>query len=204
MNGLNDFAVTGLPVHGRPADARSTTAGKTVQYAPITTSGLVLAYKMFDQDPAHGSPGAQVTDLKLTPQLVAQIFTGQLTQLARSIRTSTRSTRATCFPPTVRPLVRGDHSVANLEFTSWLTAEGGSGLPADWPGASASTTRSNYLTQNSGIVGGDALADAIADPSSVRTTTTTSASATSASSTPARPPTTACRWPRSRTPPASS
>ncbi len=78
-----------------------------------------------------------------------------------------RSTRATCFPPTVRPLVRGDHSAANLEFTSWLTAQGGSGLPSDWPGAGVDYPL-NYLTQDSGIVGGDALADAIADPSSVQ------------------------------------
>ena len=67
----------------------------------------------------------------------------------------------------MRPLVRGDHSAANLEFTSWLTADGGSGLPADWPGLGVDYPL-NYLTQNSGIVGGDALADAIADPSSVQ------------------------------------
>ncbi len=162
INGLNDFAVTAVPF----TDAEQSELAKKhreVKYAPVTSSGLVLAYKIFSQ--GNGAPGAQVTDLRLTPQLAAQIFTGQLTNW----QTSTDMTALNPgdrFPPTVRPLVRGDHSIANLEFTSWLTDAGGAGLPSGWPGAS-DTFPISYLTQNAAIVGGDALADAIADPFSV-------------------------------------
>ena len=63
----------------------------------------------------------------------------------------------------MRALVRGDHSSANLEFTSWLSAAGGTALPGDWPGPGEDYPL-KYLVQDSGIVGGDKLADAIADP----------------------------------------
>ena len=165
VKGLNDFAVTGLPFTADQQTAL-TAAGKIVKYAPITTSGLVVAYKIFNQDPEHGSPGSQVSNLRLTPQLVAKIFTGQISNWHADAEINALNP-GHVFPPTVRPLVRGDHSAANLEFTSWLTAQGGSGLPSDWPGAGVDYPL-NYLTQDSGIVGGDALADAIADPSSVQ------------------------------------
>jgi phosphate transport system substrate-binding protein len=164
-NGLSDFAVTGQPL---TADEQKTlkAAGTTVAYAPLTTSSLVLAYKVFDQNPAQAAPGSQVTDLKLTPELVAQIFTGQITNWHIDAELNDLNP-GHVFPPLVRPLVRGDHSDANLEFTQWLTAVGGSGLPSDWPGAGEDYPL-NYLTPNSGIVGGDALAQAIADPASVQ------------------------------------
>ena len=162
IHGLNDFAVTAAPFSA--AEQKQLNAkGKSISYAPVTSSGLVLAYKIFSQ--GNGSPGSQVTDLRLTPEIAARVFTGQLTnwQTDAAVTELNPNDR---FPPTVRPLVRGDHSVANLEFTSWLTAAAGSGLPPDWPGAS-DTFPISYLTQNAAIVGGDALADAIADPLSV-------------------------------------
>ena len=99
INGLNDFAVTAVPF----TDAEQSELAKKhreVKYAPVTSSGLVLAYKIFSQ--GNGAPGAQVTDLRLTPQLAAQIFTGQLTNW----QTSTDMTALNPgdrFPPTVRP-----------------------------------------------------------------------------------------------------
>ncbi len=161
VSGLNDFAVTSLPFSSDQV-AQLKHAGRTFTYAPLTTSGLVLAYKVFDQDAAHSEPGAQVTDLKLTPELVTRIFTGQLTNWHVDSEINALNP-GHVFPPAVRPLVRGDHSAANLLFTSWLTADGGSALPSDWPGASADYPL-KYLVQDSGIVGGDKLADAIADP----------------------------------------
>ncbi|MFI5049808.1 MAG: substrate-binding domain-containing protein, partial [Gaiellales bacterium] len=161
VNGLNDFAVTATPFTDDQKTALDK-AGRTFQYAPLTTSGLVLAYKVFDQDAAHAEPGAQVTDLKLTPELAARIFTGQLTNWHVDSEINALNP-GHVFPPSVRALVRGDHSAANLEFTSWLSAAGGSALPTDWPGPGEDYPL-KYLVQDSGIVGGDKLADAIADP----------------------------------------
>lgn len=161
VKGLNDFAVTGVPL-AAPQLHQLAQAGHHFKYAPLTASGLVLAYKVFDQDPARAEPGAQVTNLKLTPQLVAQIFTGQLTNWHLDA-TLNALNPGHDFPPTVWPLVRGDHSVANMEFTSWLSATAGSALPTGWEGPSF-TYPLNYISQTGAIVGGDRLAQSIADP----------------------------------------
>jgi len=163
INGLNDFAVTGDPFSADELK-QVKAKGKTFAYAPITSSALVLAYKIFDQNAAASEPGAQVTDLKLTPQLVAQIFTGQIQNWHSNTDINTLNP-GHVFPPAIWPLVRGDHSAANYEFTSWLSATAGSALPAGWPGPSYDYPLS-YLTQNAAIVGGESLADAIADPNS--------------------------------------
>ncbi len=73
----------------------------------------MLAYKIFDQDPAQAEPGAQVTNLKLTPQLVAQIFTGSIPNWEVNAQITDLNPRH-IFPPTILPLVRGDHSDAKL------------------------------------------------------------------------------------------
>ena len=98
VNGLNDFAVTGHAVH-RDQKTALDKAGRTFQYAPLTTSGLVLAYKVFDQDAAHAEPGAQVTDLKLTPAAGGQASSPARSPTGTSTRRSTSSTPGHVFPP---------------------------------------------------------------------------------------------------------
>ncbi|MGN6377648.1 MAG: PstS family phosphate ABC transporter substrate-binding protein [Gaiellales bacterium] len=164
-HGFSQFAVTGMPLSS-VAQSQLRHRHVAFRYAPVTASGLVLAYKIFDQNQAQAAPGAQVTNLKLTPALVAQIFTGQLTNW-QTDPTVTALNPGHKFPPTVRPLVRGDHSEANLLFTGWLTATAGSALPSDWPGA-GDTYPIKYVTQNGAIVGGANLADALADPNSAQ------------------------------------
>lgn len=74
---------SGLPTLGflsSPLDP-STLAGATVDYAPMTTSALVVSYlidKSYIDDssnPDLKSNGTLVTDLKLTPRLVAKLLT---------------------------------------------------------------------------------------------------------------------------------
>jgi ABC-type phosphate transport system substrate-binding protein len=164
INGLSDFAVTGTPFSAAQR-VQLQHKHRTFAYAPIAASGLVLAYKVFDQDPAQAEPGSQITNLKLTPSLVAQIFTGSIPnwEVDAQIR---HLNPGDIFPPTIFPLVRGDHSDANLLFTSWLTATAGKGLPKGWP-APSSNYPLKYLTPSAAIVGGNNLAYAIADPASV-------------------------------------
>jgi ABC-type phosphate transport system substrate-binding protein len=164
LNGLSDFAVTGTPFSAAER-AQLQHKHRTFAYAPIAASGLVLAYKVFDQDPAQAEPGSQVTNLKLTPSLVAQIFTGQISNWQVNAQINHLNPH-NIFPPTIFPLVRGDHSDANLLFTSWLTATAGSGLPKGWP-APSSNYPLKFLTPSAAIVGGNNLAEAIADPNSV-------------------------------------
>ncbi len=164
INGLSDFAVTGTPFSASQR-AQLQRKHRTFAYAPIAASGLVLAYKIFDQDPAQAEPGSQITNLKLTPSLVAQIFTGSIPNWEVNAQIRALNPHH-IFPPTIFPLVRGDHSDANLLFTSWLTATAGKGLPKGWP-APSSNYPLKYLTPSAAIVGGNNLAYAIADPASV-------------------------------------
>ena len=166
INGLSDFAVTGTPFSASQR-AQLQRKHRTFAYAPIAASGLVLAYKIFDQDPAQAEPGSQITNLKLTPSLVAQIFTGSIPNWEVNAQIRALNPHH-IFPPTIFPLVRGgplQHQTAFL-FTSWLTATAGKGLPKGWP-APSSNYPLKYLTPSAAIVGGNNLAYAIADPASV-------------------------------------
>ena len=163
IKGLADFAVTSTPFTSSEKQELNTNR-QTYAYAPVTASALVLAYKVFDYDSKDAQRGPQVTDLKLTPALVAQIFTGQLVNWQKSSALNSLNPGHN-FPPSEVPLVRGDHSSENLLFTSWLTATAKGSLPKDWPGASVDYPI-QYLTQNNALDGGDRLALAVADPGS--------------------------------------
>lgn len=73
--------VSGAPELGFVTDPFDTTdaAGATLQYAPVSASGLVIGYNI-DKDYTPGSPdyaenGEPVTNLVLTPRLVAKLLT---------------------------------------------------------------------------------------------------------------------------------
>ena len=205
INGLNDFAVTGDPVHRMPSRSSSAPRHRTFEYAPVTSSALVLAYKIFDQDHGRVRPGAQVTDLQADPA-------------ARGRRSSPARSRTGDVDGTSRPSTRGERLPAddpaagtrrpldaNLEFTSWLTATARHGRCRNgWPGPSYNYPL-NYLTQNAAIVGGDVAGrrDRRSRPRST-TATTTSRRLHRVHRLRARPPTTACPRPRSRTRQAST
>jgi len=165
IHGLADFAVTSTPFTSDEKKELST-AKQTYAYAPVTASALVLAYKVFDFDAVHVERGPQVTDLKLTPALVAQIFTGQLVNWQQSAAMNALNP-GHHFPASEFPFVRGDHSSENLLFTSWLTATAKSSLPKDWPGPSVDYPL-QYLTQQEAVDGGDRLALAVAAPATVQ------------------------------------
>ena len=165
IRGLSDFAVTSIPFSAQEKTELNTNR-QTYSYAPVTASGLVLAYKVFDYDAVDAQRGPQVTNLKLTPGLVAQIFTGQLANWQKSSALNALNP-GNHFPPTEVPLVRGDHSSQNLLFTSWLTATAKGSLPKSWPGPSADFPL-QYLTQNNALDGGENLALAVADPGSLQ------------------------------------
>ena len=71
-------------------------------YAPVATSGLVLASNIHEQNTDRGEAGPLITDLKLTPADVARIFTGQVDNwhLDRRITRRNRGERLNRFPST--------------------------------------------------------------------------------------------------------
>ena len=117
------FGVTG-PVPSMPTSP--TASGLSFKYAPLTTSGVVLAFLMYDAN------GAQITSLTLTPDLIAQIALGQIpnwnanTPAASEIRALNPSVAN--FPPRILAYHRAESSSLTYVMSSWLAAN----APTSW------------------------------------------------------------------------
>jgi phosphate transport system substrate-binding protein len=85
-------------------------------YAPLNESGLVLAYNIVDQ-----RNGQRITDLKLTPDLIAKIFTKSelgIWNVAEVLEINPGHT----FPPLVGAVGRADHTPSTLLLTRYMKA----------------------------------------------------------------------------------
>jgi phosphate transport system substrate-binding protein len=115
-----NFAVTG-PVSNPPVSGAAPPPAPTFKYAPLTASAVVLAYRMYDRT------GAQITDLKLTPDLIAQIFEGAIPNW--SVNAAIHTLNPThVFPSLETTYARAENSAQTFVFTSWLAAN----APTTW------------------------------------------------------------------------
>ena len=117
-----DFTITGMPLDAAQVD-RFSASGRAGALAPVVLSGLALAYRLEPQ-------GIPVTDLRLSPETVAGIYSGKISSLSDPAVTADNRG---CALPNVplplgrwQPLFRTDQSVSNLLASSWLDARGGS------------------------------------------------------------------------------
>ena len=131
----SQFAITGM-APTTEQDGQLTDKKHAVTFAPVTASSLVLAYKIFTHP--DGNVGQQITDLKLTPQAVAKIFTGQISNwnIDPTINHLNPQYKG-LLPSVVQASARADQSAATYEFTSWLSATAKPWLPKQWPGPTA-------------------------------------------------------------------
>lgn len=113
ISGLSDFAATSTPFLGDEL-AAATSSDRQFAYVPVSQSGIVLAFNVRDR-----STNEQITSLKLTPDLVAELFTGQIfnwnDQRIVALNPGIK------FPAQVRAVGRADSSATTFVFTSWLT-----------------------------------------------------------------------------------
>ncbi len=111
---LTDFAVTSVPFTPEQLQQLAD-EDREVVYAPISVSALGFGYRLFDR-----SSGEQITNLKLTPQLLAEIFTGQIANWndPRIVELNP----GWRFPTQVRAIGRADNSATTLLLTSWFEA----------------------------------------------------------------------------------
>ena len=113
-----NFGVTGpIPPFTLPSTAPS------FKMAPVTGSGVVLAYRMYDRR------GPQITNLLLTPWLISQIFLGNIGDFDVNADIKYLNPGIE-FPGVTQPYVRAEHSSETYAFTSWLNATLGKG---SWP-----------------------------------------------------------------------
>ena len=116
LDGTADFAVSELPFQANPQDGslpESPTLGR-YGYVPIAAGGTAFAYNLTIN-------GQRVTNLRLSGENVARIFTGDIgTWDDPAIQADNPDLP---LPPTpVRPIVRGDGSGSTYAFTSWMAA----------------------------------------------------------------------------------
>jgi phosphate transport system substrate-binding protein len=138
LAGLTQFGVTGPFPPPAPAQGP-----QTYRFAPLTNSAVVLAYRVYDRR------GPQVTSLTLTPDLVAQMFLGQLSNWNASSAMATLNPGIQ-FPSREVTFARAEHAAQTYVLTSWLAAT----APTVW----TSGPQQIFPLPPSGVVGvtGDA------------------------------------------------
>jgi ABC-type phosphate transport system substrate-binding protein len=140
-----NFAVTGVPL-ASDQTAQLARQHRTFAYAPLSLTAVVVAFNIVDQ---HGN---QITHLVLTPKILAEVASGQISTFDCPSDVSDDDCRTLYggdpdirrlnpgvdFPSgSVQFAIRAEHSATNLAFTSWLTATAPSvwtyGATSVWP-----------------------------------------------------------------------
>ncbi len=123
--GKVDFAVTEIPfskegdagiVSGQAEVTALDAQKKTYQYFPIVAGGTAMMYNLLD------ATGNRVTNLQLSPETIAQIFTGKIKNWSDPKISADNGGRA--FPAKViTPVVRSDGSGTSAQFTAFLAKQ---------------------------------------------------------------------------------
>lgn len=117
FEGESEFAVTGPwgPGFEPVAPASTSPPTRTWDYAPLTASSVVLAYRVYDRR------GPQITSLTLTPAQIAGTFVGTDDDWSTD-PTITALNPGVQFPTKMVAYARADYSEETWTFTSWLSA----------------------------------------------------------------------------------
>ncbi|MBU6347065.1 MAG: phosphate ABC transporter substrate-binding protein PstS [Actinomycetales bacterium] len=169
--GKVDFAVTEIPfskegdagvVAGQAEVTALEAAKKTYQYFPIVAGGTALMYNLKD------STGKQITNLQLSPETIAQIFTGKIKNW--SDPKIAQDNGGNALPSlAITPVVRSDGSGTSAQFSAFLAKqENGIWAPfAQSNGIPTTVGTSNYpvATGFVGQTGSDGVANYVANRS---------------------------------------
>ncbi len=118
LNGLTDFAVSGLPATEEELTAHP--EYRDFSYVPLVASATVIAYNFLDP-----FTGQQLDGLVLSPRLVARIITNSSLEtffLDRELQVLNPGMR---FPTSVlaRPLIRAERNADTTIVTNWFSSD---------------------------------------------------------------------------------
>ncbi len=126
-----DFAVSEIPFQAAYRDASGTVvtneianvqrSGRTYTYLPIVAGGTSFMYHL-------DLGGRRVTNLQLTPDTIAKIFTGAIHFWDDPAIKATNPTLTQLTHLAIRPIVRSDGSGTTAQFTAFMAAQ----TPAVW------------------------------------------------------------------------
>lgn len=114
LNGLVDFAASDIPFQFHPEDGSppENPDPESYAYIPVTAGGTVFIYNLKIN-------GQRVTNLRLSGENVAKIFTGAITKWDDPAIQSDNPGLAMPARDIV-PVVRSDGSGSTAQFTSWM------------------------------------------------------------------------------------
>jgi phosphate transport system substrate-binding protein len=122
LQGTVDFAASDIPFQSHPEDgsAPELPAAGSYAYMPITAGGTVFMYNL-------SINGQRVTDLRLSGQNIAKIFTGVITHW-NDPALQADNPGLTLPNQQVVPVVRSDGSGSTAQFTMWMISQ----YPSIW------------------------------------------------------------------------
>lgn len=122
LNGTVDFAASDIPFQTKPDDgsAPENPVPGTYAYMPITAGGTVFMYNLMID-------GQRVTDLRLSGENIAKIFTGVITNWSNPAIAADNP--GLQLPnETIVPVVRSDGAGDSYEFSQWMISQ----FPSVW------------------------------------------------------------------------
>jgi len=120
--GTTDFAASDIPFQTNPNDgsAPENPTPNSYAYMPITAGGTVFMYNLTIN-------GQRVTNLRLSGQNIAKIFTGQITNWDNPAIAADNPALSLPNEPIV-PVVRSDGAGSSYEFSEWMISQ----YPSIW------------------------------------------------------------------------
>jgi phosphate transport system substrate-binding protein len=117
LAGTVDFAATDIPFQSKPEDgsAPEVPAPGSYAYMPITAGGTVFMYNLHIN-------GQRVTNLRLSGQNIAKIFTGVIKNWNDPALAADNPGLHLPSRPVV-PVVRSDGSGSTAQFTTWMISQ---------------------------------------------------------------------------------
>jgi phosphate transport system substrate-binding protein len=131
ISGLTDFAASDIPFQTNPTDGSAPEHPQSGSYAymPITAGGTVFMYNL-------KIDGQQVTNLRLSGENIAKIFTGQITNWDNPA-VAADNPGLTLPNQSIVPVVRSDGAGDSFELTEWMISQ----YPSVWNAYCASSGR---------------------------------------------------------------
>ncbi|TFD53484.1 phosphate ABC transporter substrate-binding protein PstS [Cryobacterium frigoriphilum] len=137
QNGGKDFAVSEIPYALTNSDIVDPRPARKFAYMPIVAGGTALMYNLV-------IGGKKVTNLRLSGEVLARIFTGDILRWDDAAVAADNPSLALPAVPII-PVVRSDGSGTTAQFTSWMFTE----HAATWQAYCAKLGKSNCgITSN--------------------------------------------------------
>lgn len=144
--GTVDFGVSEIPYALSGSDSPDPRPARSFAYVPIVAGGTALMYNLV-------IGGQRVTNLRLSGENVAKIFTGVITKWDDPA-IAADNPKLSLPGVTIVPVVRSDGSGTTAQLTSWMRSQ----HPDIWNAYCAKAGRSNCgITSNYPIVPGSAF-----------------------------------------------